>query len=182
MILKRTKKGFSFIEVMVATAILSAGIVAIFQSFFLSMNYLNHLTYRIHALSLIENQIVRIKTQIKPDIIFTHFENDTNIDHKITFNAVMAASRPMLNETVKEIYSFEVLSSTEWNFPLSFSPDTFFDINETLSIKTDAIKTFLLPSTFTFFSSSNVFLSICSVSRNPSPGVSFAGYFFCIVS
>ena len=29
---------------------------------------------------------------------------------------------------VKEIYSFEILSSTEWNFPLSFSPDTFFEI------------------------------------------------------
>jgi len=79
--------------------------------------------------------IDKIKQQIKPDIIFTHYEKDLNIDHQITYKAVITATRPLEGESVKEIYSFEILSSTEWNYPLSFSPDTFFDISNTIESK-----------------------------------------------
>jgi len=75
-----------------------------------------------------------VKDEVQPDIIFTHFKNDLNIDHQITYKAVITATRPMEDESVKEIYSFEVLSSTEWNYPLSFSPDIFFDISDTLNL------------------------------------------------
>lgn len=84
--------------------------------------------------------ITKVKDEIKPEIIFTHFKNDLNIDHQITYNAVITATRPMENESVKEIYAFEVLSSTEWNYPLSFSPDVFFDISETLELKLQAMQ------------------------------------------
>ena len=84
--------------------------------------------------------IETIKNNIKPDIVFTHYEQDLNIDHRITYQAVLTAVRPTANETVKEIYSFEVLSSTEWNYPLSFSPDVFFDISETIDIKLAAME------------------------------------------
>ena len=83
--------------------------------------------------------IENIKDMVKPDIIFTHYEKDLNIDHKITYQAVITATRPLPDETVKEIYSFEVLSSTEWGYPVSFSPDVFFDISETLDLKIKAI-------------------------------------------
>jgi LmbE family N-acetylglucosaminyl deacetylase len=84
--------------------------------------------------------ISKIKNEINPDIIFTHYEHDLNIDHQITYKAVITATRPMNNECVKAIYSFEVLSSTEWNYPLSFSPDTFFDISNSLNYKISAMK------------------------------------------
>jgi LmbE family N-acetylglucosaminyl deacetylase len=86
--------------------------------------------------------ISRVKEEIKPDIIFTHFANDLNIDHQITYKAVITATRPMENETVKEIYSFEILSSTEWNYPISFAPDTYFDISKTIDLKIDAMKSY----------------------------------------
>ena len=82
----------------------------------------------------------RVKEELRPDIIFTHYERDLNIDHRLTYQAVITATRPMRDECVKEIYSFEVLSSTEWNFPLSFSPDIFFDISETIDIKKEAMR------------------------------------------
>jgi LmbE family N-acetylglucosaminyl deacetylase len=84
--------------------------------------------------------IEKIKNDIKPDIIFTHYGKDLNIDHQITYKAVITATRPVVGEPVKEIYSFEVPSSTEWNFPLSFSPDVFFDISETMDIKIKALE------------------------------------------
>jgi len=85
-------------------------------------------------------KIAAVKDQVKPDIIFTHYEGDLNIDHQLTFRAVLTATRPFQEETVKEIYVFETLSSTEWRFPLSFSPDTFFDITSTIIDKMNAMK------------------------------------------
>jgi LmbE family N-acetylglucosaminyl deacetylase len=81
-----------------------------------------------------------VKNGIQPDIIFTHHENDLNIDHTIVYRAVLTAARPMAGETVKEIYSFEVLSSTEWKYPLQFSPDCFYDISETMETKLAALE------------------------------------------
>jgi LmbE family N-acetylglucosaminyl deacetylase len=80
-----------------------------------------------------------IKKRIRPDISFTHYKDDLNIDHQITYRAVITAMRPLPDETVKEIYSFEVLSSTEWGYTLSFSPDVFFDISETMDLKMKAM-------------------------------------------
>ena len=93
-----------------------------------------------HDLLDIVKAISKVKEEVKPDIIFTHYENDLNIDHQLTYKAVMTTTRPMENECVKEIYSFEILSSTEWNYPLSFSPDTFFDISDTLDLKIKAMQ------------------------------------------
>lgn len=83
--------------------------------------------------------ILSVKDKVKPDIVFTHSRHCLNIDHKTTYNAVVTATRPMENETVKEIYSFEVLSSTEWNYPIGFTPNVFFDVKETIRTKVDAL-------------------------------------------
>ena len=84
--------------------------------------------------------IEKIKNNIKPEIIFTHYEKDLNIDHQITYKAVITATRPTKEETVKEIYSFEIPSSTEWSYPLSFSPNVFYDISETIDVKLRALE------------------------------------------
>ncbi|WP_291329272.1 PIG-L deacetylase family protein [Desulfovibrio sp. UCD-KL4C] len=86
--------------------------------------------------------VEKVKNEIKPDIIFTHFANDMNIDHYITNKAVLTATRPMQNEVVKEIYAFEILSSTEWNFPLTFSPDYFVNVDETIETKLKAMSAY----------------------------------------
>jgi len=91
------------------------------------------------ALIDIVKVIEEVKQSFMPDTIFTHFANDMNIDHAITNKAVLTATRPMSDEPVKEIYAFEVLSSTEWNFPLSFSPDMFVDIGDNLKKKQEAM-------------------------------------------
>jgi len=87
--------------------------------------------------------VEEIKDDIKPDIVFTHHLGDLNIDHQITYKAVMTACRPAIGESVKEIYSFEIPSSTEWNAPSSlsyFMPDYFVDVNRSLETKINALK------------------------------------------
>ena len=84
--------------------------------------------------------IETIKEQVKPNIIFTHSNHCLNKDHTITYNAVITATRPLPNESVKQIFSFEIPSSTEWNQPSSFSPTVFIDIKETIEQKLRALQ------------------------------------------
>ena len=67
----------------------------------------------------------------KPNIIYSHFAHDLNIDHQITHQAVMTACRPVQGSSVKKILSFEVLSSTEWqsNSRPSFQGQYIVDIS-----------------------------------------------------
>jgi len=78
---------------------------------------------------------------LKPDIIYTHHGSDLNVDHQIVHQAVLTATRPMQGQPVREIYAFEVPSSTEWAFQRlepPFRPNVFVDIAGTLNIKLDA--------------------------------------------
>ena len=97
---------------------------------------------RFDSVSLLDiiKTIENVKNDVKPNIIFTHHERDLNIDHQLTYKAVITATRPISNESVKEIYSFEILSSTEWSYPCSFSPDMYFDISDTLEFKLRAME------------------------------------------
>jgi len=86
--------------------------------------------------------VEKVKNQIRPNIVFTHYEKDLNIDHQLVYRAVITATRPLPNEVVKEIYSFEVLSSTEWSYPSEFSADVFFDISQSIDTKLRAMKAY----------------------------------------
>ncbi len=83
-----------------------------------------------------------VKRKVRPDVVFTHHWNDLNIDHRITYKAVLTACRPVEKETVKEIYSFQIPSSTEWEYPVSFNPNLFIDISKTLNKKIAALKAY----------------------------------------
>lgn len=80
--------------------------------------------------------------ELEPDVIYTHHSGDLNIDHLITHRAVLTATRPMTHQPVREIYTFEVPSSTEWafqRFEPAFRPNVFMDISDTLEIKIQAL-------------------------------------------
>ncbi len=57
--------GFTFIEVMVALMVLSAGIVMVYKSFFMCLDYLSYLTCRIYASQMIESKIADISHSYK---------------------------------------------------------------------------------------------------------------------
>ncbi|WP_440691043.1 PIG-L deacetylase family protein [Candidatus Pelagibacter sp. HIMB1782] len=80
--------------------------------------------------------------EFKPNIIITHYENCLNIDHRVTFEAVMTACRPLKDTCVKKILSFEIPSSTEWALfkGKNFQPNYFIDISNHLGKKLEMIK------------------------------------------
>jgi len=79
--------------------------------------------------------------ETKPDRVYTHHHHDLNIDHRIVFNAVLTACRPV-GSTVKELITFEVSSSTEWNYPMYFNPNYFVNIKTQLSSKISAMQAY----------------------------------------
>lgn len=56
--------------------------------------------------------VERVLEAINPDIVYTHNENDLNLDHTITAQVVEVATRPMGNHNVTEVYSFSIPEST----------------------------------------------------------------------
>ncbi len=92
-------------------------------------------------IKFIEKEILKFK----PSIIFTHNENDLNIDHKIVFDAVVTATRPSTKTFVNSIYCFETPSSTENNFSslkVKFNPNLYFDITKFINKKLELLKNY----------------------------------------
>ena len=84
------------------------------------------------------------KAKFQPDIVFTHHGGDLNIDHQRTFEAVMTACRPMEDECVTTIITFETPSGTEWRAssdPRHFVPNFFVELqSKHLQAKVDAME------------------------------------------
>ena len=89
------------------------------------------------VVKVIEKEIQKVK----PDRIYTNHYSDLNVDHKVVFNATLTACRPS-GSPVKELLTFEVLSSTEWSYPYNFNPNYFMNIEKFVEKKVNAMKLF----------------------------------------
>jgi len=79
----------------------------------------------------------------KPSAIYTHHGGDLNVDHQVVSRAVLTATRPVEGHAVRELYMFEVASSTEWafqQFAPAFRPNVFVDIEDTLALKIEGMR------------------------------------------
>jgi len=76
--------------------------------------------------------IEKEKKLFDPEFVITHHNGDLNIDHRKTFEAVYTSFRPIPNEKIKCIMTFETLSGTEWipsNDSRKFNPNYFISLN-----------------------------------------------------
>ncbi len=93
------------------------------------------------ALLDIVKPLENVIQSIKPCTIYTHHGGDLNVDHRTTHQAVLTACRPQPGHSVKEILTFEVMSSTEWADPgqRPFCPNVFVDISAHWRTKFEAL-------------------------------------------
>jgi len=80
--------------------------------------------------------------RFRPGIIYTHHPGDLNVDHGVVHRAVLTATRPMSGQCVRDVFAFEVPSSTEWAFQRiepPFRPNVFVDIADSLETKIAAL-------------------------------------------
>ncbi len=89
--------------------------------------------------------VEKTKKELQPELIYTNHAGDLNVDHRQTCQAVLTATRPLAGESVKRILSFEVASSTEWNFAErnhAFLPNVFIDISAYVEAKVKAMNAY----------------------------------------
>ena len=91
---------------------------------------------------IIESQIA----SFRPFCVYTHHGADLNVDHSLTFRATLTATRPLGDCSVRKVYSYEVLSSTEWAFGKVdggvFNPNHFVDIGDFMQKKEKALEAY----------------------------------------
>ena len=93
----------------------------------------------------LNDSIFRIVNEVEPEIVYAPHKGDLNKDHGLVFDAVMVATRPMSTGTVRQILSYETLSSTEWASPSAenaFIPNVYMDISEVLKMKLEALSVY----------------------------------------
>jgi LmbE family N-acetylglucosaminyl deacetylase len=90
----------------------------------------------VRLLDIIQS-VEKVVNIVKPEIVYTHFYNDLNIDHCITSKAVITALRPIKNNSfIKKIFLFEIPSSTELSVWLEkFIPNHYENIEENIENK-----------------------------------------------
>jgi LmbE family N-acetylglucosaminyl deacetylase len=118
---------------------------------------------------------------VEPDVIYTHHPGDLNVDHGVTFRAVLTATRPGTTaRAVREIYAFEVPSSTEWAFGrvgAAFRPNVFVDISQTIDRKVAAMECYRSESRRSPHPRSPEGLRALAGYRGAAAGVGFAEAF-----
>ena len=99
------------------------------------------------SVSLIEiiQAIEKLIAEFQPTIVYTHFCGDLNVDHQLTHKAVITACRTQPKSCVKEIYSYEVLSATNYisaSMQPQFCPNYYVDISSYIDKKITALKAY----------------------------------------
>lgn len=101
---------------------------------------------RLDSLALLDivQMLEEVIGRIRPDVVYTHHYGDLNVDHRITHQAAMTACRPLPGSTVREIYTFEVISSTEWNSAglAPFIPNLYVDIGAYIETKLKSLEAY----------------------------------------
>jgi len=71
-----------------------------------------------------------------PSIILTHSRQCLNVDHRRVFEATLVATRM----SHAKIMSYEILSSSEWNYGSPFNPNCYVDVTGYESFKISAMR------------------------------------------
>lgn len=89
--------------------------------------------------------------RFQPEWVFTHHWSDLNVDHRVCYEATMAAvtlpqrrTSKLPIDLIKKVLLCEVPSSTDWGLPsvTPFVPNTFFDVSDDLEAKLRALEAF----------------------------------------
>ena len=72
------------------------------------------------------------------DTVFVHHPGDINRDHRVVFESVSIATRPLPDTKIKNILTYYTPSSTEWGAIYTknnFNPNVFIDISTSIEQK-----------------------------------------------
>lgn len=97
------------------------------------------------SIAEISRAISTVIEELHISILYLPHHGDIHNDHKVVFKAGLVAARPVKENTIKRIYSYETLSETEWAAPYAddaFIPTRFVNISDVFTAKLEALKCF----------------------------------------
>jgi LmbE family N-acetylglucosaminyl deacetylase len=90
----------------------------------------------------VNGRISKVVNDFNPHIVLCPYP-DRHIDHRLVFESVMVATRPVgLGRDIEIVAAYETLSETHWNAPHiepNFTPNWVVDISDNINKKLDAI-------------------------------------------
>lgn len=72
--------------------------------------------------------------KVKPTILYTHYHDDMNSDHRAVYHASMVWCRPSKTPFLKKVYMYEIFGSTR-----CFHPNHYVVINDNIQDKLKAL-------------------------------------------
>jgi LmbE family N-acetylglucosaminyl deacetylase len=87
----------------------------------------------------VEDSVARLS----PEVVFSQHGGDLNMDHALTYRAVVTATRPTADNPVRTVYAYRAASSTEWafaSFAPKFRPNVFVDATGYVDRKLAALR------------------------------------------
>jgi len=94
-------------------------------------------------LNELNGKISKVVNDFKPQIVLCPYP-DRHVDHRLVFDSVMVATRPVgVGRNIKIVAAYETLSETHWNAPHiepNFTPNWVVDISGHIDTKLHALK------------------------------------------
>ena len=91
----------------------------------------------------INSKISKIVNDFNPHMVFCPYP-DRHVDHRLVFDSVMVATRPVgVGRDIKIVATYETLSETHWNAPHiepNFTPNWVINISDFIDSKLAALK------------------------------------------
>ena len=91
----------------------------------------------------VNSKISKIVNDFNPHIVLCPYP-DRHVDHRLVFDSVMVATRPVgIGRNIEIVAAYETLSETHWNAPHiepNFTPNWVVDISEQVGTKLNALR------------------------------------------
>lgn len=106
--------GFTFIEVMVALVVLATGIVFIYKSFFLCVDYLSRLTVRLHANELVDEKMADISRLFHETADITAASGTSVVEEEINHQKIRFTYHVGFEPVINNDNAFRVKVQLSW--------------------------------------------------------------------
>ena len=86
-----------------------------------------------YPIAKIADELSKLFRKLEPKILFIPHLGDSHVDHQIVHQASLVGARPLKNNDIPLILSYETLSETEWSAKknkLYFDPNYFIALNK----------------------------------------------------
>ena len=91
----------------------------------------------------VNSRILKVVNDFNPHIVLCPYP-DRHVDHRLVFDSVMVATRPVgVGRDIEIVAAYETLSETHWNAPHiepNFTPNWVVDISDHISEKLNALE------------------------------------------